>query len=218
MTKLRHPNIVQFVGLCTLPPCILTGAEAALPVQTWCTCTLLVVPAAAALQTWSRMCLSSSTSLRPHPCLCQQSTAAKALCTVSWCKPTEPQPRRAWLTLLCSRAAQADTRGRDESAAGQSRPTLPPLCPAASDLLRTVTTEPSLAATLKWRLLVNMVRLKGSPASRCPQPHEAVLHCAAGVVWPAVRVTHLRWTLGAGAGGGPRHPVPAQPQPAHHPP
>ena len=25
MSRIRHPNIVSFMGLCTLPPCILTG-------------------------------------------------------------------------------------------------------------------------------------------------------------------------------------------------
>lgn len=32
MSRIRHPNVVAFMGLCTLPPCILTGA-AGLPKQ-----------------------------------------------------------------------------------------------------------------------------------------------------------------------------------------
>lgn len=25
LVRMRHPNVVSFLGLCTLPPCILTG-------------------------------------------------------------------------------------------------------------------------------------------------------------------------------------------------
>jgi hypothetical protein len=25
MARMRHPNLVNFMGLCTIPPCILTG-------------------------------------------------------------------------------------------------------------------------------------------------------------------------------------------------
>lgn len=28
MSRLRHPNIVSFLGFCSLPPCILTGKQA----------------------------------------------------------------------------------------------------------------------------------------------------------------------------------------------
>ena len=26
MARMRHPNLLNFLGLCTLPPCIITGA------------------------------------------------------------------------------------------------------------------------------------------------------------------------------------------------
>lgn len=29
MSRMRHPNVVAFMGLCTLPPCILTGKHRA---------------------------------------------------------------------------------------------------------------------------------------------------------------------------------------------
>jgi hypothetical protein len=37
MARMRHPNLVSFMGLCTLPPCILTGGgPASRGLCVWC--------------------------------------------------------------------------------------------------------------------------------------------------------------------------------------
>ncbi len=35
MSRIRHPNVVSFLGLCSLPPCILTGGLAAVAAVPW---------------------------------------------------------------------------------------------------------------------------------------------------------------------------------------
>lgn len=32
MSRLRHPNLVNFMGLCSVPPCIITGGAASLEI------------------------------------------------------------------------------------------------------------------------------------------------------------------------------------------
>lgn len=60
MVRLRHPNILTFMGLCPVPPCILTG-EAAPP----------CLPFNHQFLTWQQRMLSQKRIASPHSVGCR---------------------------------------------------------------------------------------------------------------------------------------------------
>jgi hypothetical protein len=134
MASLRHPNIVQFMGMCTLPPCVVTEYCARGSLTDVLKAGRTGKPAAAADLSWRRrlgMALDAATGMlhlhaRSPPIIHRDLKSPNLLVDVHWRVKVRPRPRR--------RAAAASWHA-------PCRP--PPSCPPLGN-----TRDPSSSGTM----------------------------------------------------------------------